>query len=103
MSLNTYHALVRALFSSLEITIQPSDEGAYALLVDGHLHVCSVPNGQPMYRARWMGRPSCGPNAHWLSWIRGSLKPGWSVSLMTPRPGLRHLIRKAHFSQLSIS
>lgn len=49
MSLNTYHTLVRGLLSRLGITTQPSDEGVYALLVDGRLQVMIC-----CYQEQWL-------------------------------------------------
>ncbi|RSM27010.1 Tir chaperone family protein [Aeromonas salmonicida] len=78
MSLNTYHTLVRGLLSRLGITIQPSDEGVYALLVDGRLQVMIG-----CYQEQWLQLfcelgPCISPSdnlfgAQWPAHVQGSL------------------------------
>ncbi|MGH1407988.1 MAG: CesT family type III secretion system chaperone [Aeromonas sp.] len=78
MSLNTYHALVRGLLSRLGITTQPSDEGVYALIVDGRLQVMIC-----CYQEQWLQLfcelgPHIAPSdnlfgAQWPAHVQGTL------------------------------
>lgn len=78
MSLDTYHALVRGLLNRLGITTQPSDEGVYALLVDGRLQVMIC-----CYQEQWLQLfcelgPHIAPSdnlfgAQWPAHVQGTL------------------------------